>query len=168
MTTKHIATVEDTTSVLIPVRPCHRPRILVVEKEDDLRQLNAEVLLDAGYQVDTTEDGETAWLALQRQRYDLLVTDQFLPPDSRVELLKKLHTARITLPVIMAAESSPAWEFALDPCWQSVVLLGKSCTFEKLVGMVKQVLQRTAGMQPPATLSTNWQDPSAAVDSRRC
>ena len=68
-------------------------RILVVEDEGDLRQLNAEVLLDAGYQVDGAEDGAAAWAALQIHHYDLLLTDQFLPKLSGVELLKKIHTA---------------------------------------------------------------------------
>src|ERR1039458_3311131 len=84
-----------------------RQRILVVEEEDDIRQLNAEVLRDAGYQVEVAEDGAAAWAALQRHNYDLLIIDQFLPKLSGVELLKKIHTARLTLPVIMATSILP-------------------------------------------------------------
>ena len=168
MTTKHIATVEDTTSVLIPVRPCHRPRILVVEKEDDLRQLNAEVLLDAGYQVDTTEDGETAWLALQRQRYDLLVTDQFLPEAPLVELITKMHTAQRSLPVLMVTDILPLWELALHPCFATVKILRKPYTIEKLLGLVKHALSETAvvpGKFAPLTIS---QSQRAATSVRPC
>ena len=73
-----------------------------MEEAGDIRQLNAEVLIDAGYQVDVAEDGASAGGALQRHNYDLLITDQFLPKVSGVELLKKIHVARMTLPVIMA------------------------------------------------------------------
>jgi CheY-like chemotaxis protein len=72
-----------------------RQRILVVEDERDLRQITAEGLTDAGYQVDVAEDGATAWTALQIYQYDLLFTDQFMPKVSGVELLKKIHAARI-------------------------------------------------------------------------
>ena len=92
---------------------------------------------------------KTGWppgTVLQLHRYDLLITDQFLPKLSGVELLKKLHTTRMTLPVIMATNIFPTWEFALHPCLQSVAMLRKPFTFERLLGMVKKVLHPTAGI----------------------
>jgi two-component system alkaline phosphatase synthesis response regulator PhoP len=140
-------------------------RILVVEDEGDLRQLNAEVLMDSGYQVDVAEDGETAWAALQLNHYNLLITGQFLPKVSGVELLKKIHANRMTLAVIMATEILPTWEFALHPCLQSVKMLRKPYTIEKLLGMVKSVLYMPAGVRaeiaPP-----NWQGQPAAMGLR--
>jgi PleD family two-component response regulator len=70
-------------------QPNSGQRVVVVEDEHDLRQLTAEVLIDAGYQVDVAEDGATAWAALQLSKYDLLITDQFMPKVSGVELPKK-------------------------------------------------------------------------------
>ena len=110
-----------------------RQRILVVEDEQDLRQLTAEVLIDDGYQVDVAEDGATAWTALQIYQYDLLFTDQFMPKVSGVELLKKIHESRITLSVIMATGFLPTWEFALHPCLQPVKMLLKPYSFGKLL-----------------------------------
>jgi hypothetical protein len=34
---------------------------------------------------------------------------------SGVDLLKKIHTARMAFPVIMATDILPTWEFALHP-----------------------------------------------------
>jgi CheY-like chemotaxis protein len=123
-----------------------RQRILVVEDERDLRQITAEGLTDAGYQVDVAEDGATAWTALQIYQYDLLFTDQFMPKVSGVELLKKIHESRITLSVIMATGFLPTWEFALHPCLQPVKMLLKPYSFGKLLGMVKNVLSKTASV----------------------
>ena len=123
-----------------------RQRILVVEDERDLRQITAEWLTDAGYQVDVAEDGATAWTALQIYQYDLLFTDQFMPKVSGVELLKKIHESRITLSVIMATGFLPTWEFALHPCLQPVKMLLKPYSFGKLLGMVKNVLSKTASV----------------------
>jgi len=77
-------------------------RILVVEDDRDLRQLNTEVLIHSGYHVNAAADGAAAWQALNTDRYDLLITDNNLPKVSGVELLKKVRAARMALPVIMA------------------------------------------------------------------
>ena len=133
--------------------PFHRQRILVVEDERDLRQITAEGLTDTGYQVDVAEDGATAWNALQLYQYDLLFTDQFMPKVSGVELLKKIHAARMTVPVIMATGFLPTWEFTLHPCLQPVKMLLKPYSFGKLLSMVKNVLSKTASVSDDIPLS---------------
>jgi two-component system alkaline phosphatase synthesis response regulator PhoP len=142
------------------------PRILVVEDESDLRQLNAEVLMDSGYQVDVAGDGTVAWAALQQNHYDLLVTDQFVPKLSGVELLKKIHAARLPLPVIMVTSVLPTWEFALNPHLQAATMLHKPYTIAKLLGMVKNVLYATAGINGELAPLVNSPGMSAAMGLR--
>ena len=89
--------------------------ILVVEDNIFIRRLNLEVLARSGYDVDTAEDGEDAWWALNTSSYDLLITDNQMPKVSGVELLKKLRAARMDLPVIMATGTSTKEEFARYP-----------------------------------------------------
>jgi DNA-binding NtrC family response regulator len=148
-------------------QPSFHQHILVVEEEGDLRQLNAEVLADAGYQVEVAEDGAAAWAALQLHNYDLLITSQFLPKVSGVELLKKLHTARMTLPVIMATSILPTWEFALHPCLQAVKMLRKPYTIDKLVSMVKSVLPHTADFRAEIALASGQAGQFSADRLRR-
>jgi two-component system alkaline phosphatase synthesis response regulator PhoP len=142
-------------------QPNSRQRILVVEADPDLRRLNAEKLIDLGFQVDVAEDGSGAWDALQLDSYDLLITDQHLPKVSGVELLHKIHTARISLPVIMATKIIPTWEFALHPWLLPATMLLKPYTFEKLLRTVKNLLCPTASARteiaPP-----NWQSQPSA------
>jgi len=153
MSSKHISNFSD------PIcEPYHgglnpRPRILVVEDELDLRQLSAEVLIDAGYQVDVAQDGAAAWSALRLSQYYLLITDQFMPKLSGVELLRKIHVAGMTLPVIMATGFLPTWEFALHPCLQPVKMLLKPYSFEKLLSLVKNVLIKTVHLSVDRPLS---------------
>ncbi len=155
---------KESTSEFLPSQPHCRQRILVVEQEGDIRQLNAEVLIDAGYQVDVAEDGAAAWDALQLQSYDLLITDQFLPKVSGVELLKKIHVARMTLPVIMATGILPTWEFALHPCLQHVTMLRMPYTIDKLLCMVKSILPETANPAAQALVTPTW--PTSSTRSR--
>ena len=89
--------------------------ILVVEDDNFFRRLNAAVLAQSGYEVDTAEDGAAAWQALNTDSYDLLITDNRMPKVSGVDLLKKLRAARMVLPVIMATGTLPKEELARYP-----------------------------------------------------
>jgi len=140
MTAKYISNFDDSRCESHQSQPSFRQRILVVEDERDLRQITAEVLIDAGYHVDVANDGAAAWSALQLSKYDLLITDQFMPKVSGVELLKKIHAARMILPVIMATGFLPTWEFALHTWLQPVKMMLKPYSFEKLLVMVRSIL----------------------------
>ena len=128
-------------------------RILVVEDERDLRQLTAEVLIEAGYQVDVAENGVAAWSALKLFKCDLLITDQFMPKVSGGELLSKIHAARLTLPVIMATGFLPTWEFALHTWLQPVKMLLKPYSIDKLPNMVRCALSTPSGAGDDTLLS---------------
>ncbi len=122
-----------------------RHHILVVEDKYDLRQITAEVLIDAGYRVDIAADGAAAWTALELSHYDLLITDQFLPKVSGIELLRNIYLARISMPIIMATGFLPIREFARHPFLQPVNLLFKPYSFEKLLVMARMLLPPIAG-----------------------
>ena len=63
-------------------------RILVVEDDRDVRELNTKVLSRSGYEVDTSEDGAAAWQALNTDSYDLMITDHNMPKLTGVERAK--------------------------------------------------------------------------------
>jgi CheY-like chemotaxis protein len=112
----------------------------MVEDDGDIRRINTQVLTQSGFQVDAAEDGAVAWDTLQRNRYDLMVTDNDMPKVTGLELLHKLHAARMALPVIMATGQEPR-ELTLCPWLQPAALLIKPYTFAELLGTVKNVLR---------------------------
>ena len=118
--------------------PPHRS--LVVDDDTCIRQLNTKVLIHSGYEVDAAEDGAAAWEALNADSYDLLITDNNMPKVSGVDLLKKLRSARMALPVIMATGRLPKEEFTRYPWLQPAATLLKPYTLEELLGTVKKVL----------------------------
>lgn len=167
MTIKAVPQADESTGELLQFPPCSRRSILVLEEAGDPREFNAEALLDAGYQVDVTEDPATAWSALQLYRYGVLLTDQFLPEASLVELITKIHTARRAVPVIMVTNLLPLWELALHPCFETVTMLRNPYTIEKLVGLVKHALSEAVvapGKFAPLTAS---QTPRASISLRQ-
>lgn len=123
-------------------------RILVVEDDEDICQLNAQVLVQLGCRVDTAADGAAAWAALQRTRYDLLVTDNNMPKMTGVELLHQLHAARLAVPVIMATGVWPREEFDRAPWIQPAAVLLKPYTIAELLSAVKEALRLTAPEAP--------------------
>ena len=126
----------------VPLRSPLRPprRVLVVDDDPFIRQLNATMLSRSGYQVDAAEDGAAAWQALNRQNYDLLITDHNMPKVTGVELLEKLHGARMALPVIMATGAFPEDEFTQNPWLQPAATLLKPFTTDELLNTVRKVL----------------------------
>jgi two-component system alkaline phosphatase synthesis response regulator PhoP len=90
-------------------------RILVVEDEPMICHLNTKMLLDAGYQVETAEDGGVAWDTLQLKSFDLLITDNAMPKVTGLELIEKVRSAGMALPVIMATGVFPEEAFTQSP-----------------------------------------------------
>jgi CheY-like chemotaxis protein len=139
-------------------------RILVAENDDDTCRLNVEVLMDSGYEVDAAEDGVVAWDALQLNSYDLLITDNNMPKMSGVELLKKLHAARMALPVILTSGTMPVEELKQHPWLQFQATLHKPYSLAKLLGTVGSVLHTTNGVRAQIAPALNW--PSHPLPNR--
>jgi two-component system, chemotaxis family, sensor histidine kinase and response regulator WspE len=115
-------------------------RVLVVDDDLLIRQLNAAVLNRFGYRTKTAEDGAAAWKALQANSYDLLVTDHNMPKVSGIELVKKVHSAQMALPVILASGDLPWQELGRNPWLQPVATLAKPITGDQLLATVTKVL----------------------------
>ena len=117
------------------------PRILVVEDDEAIRQFNAQVLLRSGYHVDAAEDGVAGWEALQAKNFDLLLTDHEMPRLTGLELVKKVRSARMTLPVILATGTLPVKELERHPWLHLAATLLKPFSPHELLETVQQALR---------------------------
>jgi DNA-binding response OmpR family regulator len=127
-------------------------RILVVEDDRDIRRASAQALMNSGYHVEAAEDGAAAWEILQTRTFNLLITDNNMPKLTGVELVRKLRSARMALPVILATGKLPAEALAQNPSFQLAALLPKPFYISELLDTVKNVLSEadraTADSQP--------------------
>jgi CheY-like chemotaxis protein len=139
-----------------------RHRILVIDDDRDVRLLYTDALSRPGYYVDAAEDGAAGWEALQVNRYNLLITENDIPKMTGVELVRKLHSARMALPVIMAAERLPTDELARNPLLQLAATLPKPFYISQLLETVKTVLRTT--VCPPGQLEPppDWRSQPSA------
>jgi DNA-binding response OmpR family regulator len=126
----------------LPANPSRR--ILVVEDDVAIRKLNAQVLLVSGFQVDTSEDGVAGWEALHANKFDLLITDHNMPRMSGLELVKKVRSACMTMPVILATGALPKEELERHPWLQLAAILFKPFSAGQLLKTVVEVLHTTA------------------------
>lgn len=75
--------------------------ILIVEDDVDLCNATKQSLLQDGYQITTCYDGEDALSYLSLYSYDLMILDRMLPGQDGIEVLSKLRSNNIHMPVIM-------------------------------------------------------------------
>ena len=75
--------------------------LLVVEDDPEMRDLLRKVLEKEGYRVSVSGDGHQALFALNRERFDLVVTDLLMPGDGGLELLNTIRHIYPSLPVII-------------------------------------------------------------------
>ncbi len=84
-----------------------KERILIVDDEQEMRDLLAKVLEKNGYQVSTAGDGESALALLEREPVDVVILDVVMPGLSGMEALKAVKELNpLTVVLIMTAFGS--------------------------------------------------------------
>jgi DNA-binding response OmpR family regulator len=120
-------------------------RILVVDDDADTRQLSIDVLAGSGYEVEWAKDGAAGWEALQANDYNLVITDNKMPRLTGVEMIEKLRSATMSVPVIMATGELPVHEFARRPWLKPDASLQRPVSNDLLLATVKKVLRTDDG-----------------------
>jgi DNA-binding NtrC family response regulator len=101
-------------------------RLLIVEDEDTLCKSLQRVFSREGYDVDIADSAESAFGLLEKQAYDLVITDIILPGVGGIELLKRyktknpeqkviIMTAYASLETAVEALKAGAYDFIIKP-----------------------------------------------------
>ncbi|MBU6459418.1 MAG: response regulator [Proteobacteria bacterium] len=76
-------------------------RLYLAEDDTVLREGLTRSLRQAGYHVDSTDNGQDADLALSMQEYDLVILDLNLPRMDGLQILKRLRGRQSRMPVLI-------------------------------------------------------------------
>ena len=84
-------------------------RILVVEDQEDDRQIIRDMLAGTDYEITEAEDGEHALAALAQERPDLILMEIQLPSMDGYETMRRIRTdpALLSIPIIAVTSYAP-------------------------------------------------------------
>ncbi|AEG59052.1 response regulator transcription factor [Desulforamulus ruminis] len=123
-------------------------RILVVDDEPAIRDLVQMVLSREGYQVMTASDGQSALVAADAVKPDLIVLDLMLPDISGHEVCRKI-TEQYQTPVIMLTAKNDVVDKVLGLEFGADDYITKPFDARELLARVKALLRRLDKRQGP-------------------
>lgn len=114
--------------------------ILVVDDEEDLRDIIADYLEDEGFNVLTAASGSEAFEIVQKQMVHLIVSDINMPDGNGVELLNSIKKDNPEKPVLLfiTGFADVTVEEAYDI--GAAAIFAKPVDFEKLIEVIKENL----------------------------
>jgi CheY-like chemotaxis protein len=118
------------------------PKILVVDDEDDVRNLLVMIFRDAGYEVDSARNGKEAVEKAKREKPDLIFLDILMPVMDGFEacsLLKKDPATRNIFIAFLTAKDMPQdWDRGLQS--EADVYIAKPFNNERLIFVARELL----------------------------
>ncbi|RZM23344.1 MAG: response regulator, partial [Sphingomonas sp.] len=80
-----------------------RQRILVVDDDNDVRGVAAQMIEEIGYQVVAAASGSEALTEFGRASFDLVLTDVVMPGMSGVDLARRIRAVAPAMPLLFAS-----------------------------------------------------------------
>jgi CheY-like chemotaxis protein len=105
-------------------------RVLFVDDEGDVREIARVQLRAAGFEVVTAASGVEALALFDARRFDVVVTDLFMPERDGIELIQDLRAREPGLPIVAISGASPHHLTALEVAKE----LGADATLHKPYG----------------------------------
>jgi len=128
----------------VPASRLPRARLLVVDDDQLIRELHARVLIVAGYEVETAEDGIDALERLAEEPFDLVITDNYMPRLSGSNVTLTLRSAGSRIPVVMVSGSLAATPLPAGVAREVFVALCKPARSAEVVSAVALALSSSA------------------------
>lgn len=76
-------------------------RILIVDDDDEIRELLEFDIAQSGYFVDTASDGKEGLTKVLNNSYDLVILDVMMPKMNGFDVCKNIRQAKLSIPVLM-------------------------------------------------------------------
>lgn len=130
------------------------PHILVVDDDQEIRDLLARFLAKHGLRVSTARDGVEMGRLLDERKVDLVVLDLMLPGEDGLALTRRLRETRSTLPIVMLTAMGEDTDRIVGLEMGADDYVAKPFNPRELLARIKAVLRRAQGAAeesaPPA------------------
>lgn len=120
--------------------------LLVVDDDDEIRELLCDYLSEAGYRVLAAADGQQMWGHLRQHSVQLVVLDLMLPGEDGLSLCRQLQ-AQVGLAVIMLSAKGSAFDRIIGLEVGADDYLAKPFEPRELIARIKAVMRRPSRLQ---------------------
>ncbi|MEQ1696220.1 MAG: response regulator transcription factor [Hyphomicrobiaceae bacterium] len=124
-------------------------RILVVEDEIEIAKDIAECLGEAGFAVQTCDNGEDAWFLGSTEIYDAIILDLGLPRLDGLTVLTRWRTEEVTTPIIVLTARGSWTERVEGINAGADDYIPKPFQMEELIARLRSLLRRAHGKASP-------------------
>ena len=134
-----------------------KPRILIVEDDENIRKTMKNILQQKGYETDTAKSGKEAEQKAKTNFYNLALLDIKLPDMEGTQLLAKLHKNKPKMVKIMVT-GYPSLENAMEALNQGAdAYVTKPVKPAKLLALIKEKLEKqTQAEKMTENKVTDW------------
>ncbi|MFZ9708125.1 MAG: nitrogen regulation protein NR(I) [Steroidobacteraceae bacterium] len=119
-------------------------RIWLVDDDASIRWVLERALKAGGLQPKSFESADAALLALQREAPDVLLTDIRMPGMSGLELVRRMHELRPTLPIIVMTAHADLGNAVSAYEYGAFEYLAKPFDIDQVVDLVRRAAQSVA------------------------
>jgi two-component system OmpR family response regulator len=124
-------------------------RILVVEDDPDLRRQLCEALIEAGYAVDSAEDGEEGHFLGDTEPYDAVILDLGLPVIDGISVLERWRRDGRAMPVLILTARDQWREKVAGFDAGADDYVAKPFQLEEVLARIRALIRRSAGHASP-------------------
>ena len=131
-------------------------KIMLVEDDNNLREIYEARLLAEGYEIVSAEDGEQALAMAVKEKPDLIISDVMMPKISGFDMLDILRSTpetRNTKVIMMTALSQAEDKTRADKLGADRYLVKSQVTLEDVAKVAREVLQGEDGPTPSVAAS---------------
>lgn len=139
-------------------------KIMLVEDDNNLREIYEARLLAEGYEIISAQDGEEALAIAVKERPDLIISDVMMPKISGFDMLDILRSTpetKDTKVIMMTALSQAEDKARADKLGADRYLVKSQVTLEDVAKVTREVLGGEGGSAPGAAPDPGATPPSA-------
>jgi CheY-like chemotaxis protein len=129
-------------------------KIMLVEDDNNLREIYEARLLAEGYEIITAHDGEEALALAVKEKPDLIISDVMMPKISGFDMLDILRSTpetKDTKVIMMTALSQAEDKSRADSLGADRYLVKSQVTLEDVAKIAREVLEDGSAQPAPAT-----------------
>jgi len=119
-------------------------KILIIEDDKDIISFVSKGLHEAGYVVDTAEDGDDGFIKLATNQYDAAIVDIMLPSMDGLTIIEKIRTKNINTPIIILSAKREVDDRIIGFQKGGDDYLTKPFSFSELLVRIQALIRRSS------------------------